>query len=374
MKTLPAPRTVKVAVLTFKTLAPIAITGPMDLLTKSSELLKSANWEDVTTFEVKLVSLTLRPVRFGRTVTLHPHATITKAERPDLILIPATDVNILESVKANRAFIPWIKSCWARGTRVVSFCTGAFLLAETGLLDGRVATTNWQNADLFRKNYPNVDLQADRLIVDQGKVITCGAAMAFQDMILYLIELYSGREAAVLTAKTMLLELGRETQLPFTIFSTQKTHNDRQILRIQERIETQLNQPLDVEELARWGGMSMRNFDRRFRDATGDPPSTYIQKMRIEKTKRLLESSTDSVDQIMAKVGYEDGRSFRRLFRRFTSLSPRAYRLKYGPRSQQRSVSIVPPHDATRATASTTPTSVGDFVVVPGGLFGPQKA
>jgi len=315
----------------------------MDLLTKSSELLKSANWEEVTTFEVKLVSLTLRPVRFGRAVTLHPQATITTAERPDLILIPAMDVNILESVKANRAFIPWIKSCWSRGTRVVSFCTGGFLLAETGLLDGRAATTNWQSADLFRKNYPNVDLQVNRLIVDQGSVITSGAAAAYQDTILYLIELYSGREAAILTAKTMLLELGRQTQLPFTIFSNQKTHNDRQILRIQERIETQLNQPLDIEELARWGGMSMRNFDRRFRDATGDPPSTYIQKMRVEKTKRLLEASTDSVDQIMTKVGYEDGRSFRRLFRRFTGLSPRAYRLKYGPRSQQRSVSITPP-------------------------------
>jgi len=346
VKTSPTPRTIKVAILAFKTIAPIAITGPMDLLTISCELLKCANWEDITTFEVKLVSLTLRPVRFGQAVTLHPHATIATAERPDLILIPALDSNILESVKANRAFIPWIKSCSVRGTRIVSFCTGAFLLAETGLLDGRAATTHWQCADLFRKNYPNVDLQVDRLIVDQGNVITSGAATAFQDMILYLIELYRGREAAVLTAKIMLLELGRQTQLPFTIFSTQKTHDDLKILRIQDRMEAQLQQPLDIRLLAKWGGMSMRNFDRRFRNATGDLPSTYIQKMRIEKTKRLLESSTDLVDQIMTKVGYEDHRSFRRLFRRFTGLSPRAYRLKYRLRSQQRSVSVAPP-DAT---------------------------
>jgi transcriptional regulator GlxA family with amidase domain len=269
--------------------------------------------------------------------------------------------NILESVKANRAFVPWIKSCSARGTRVVSFCTGAFLLAETGLLDGRVATTHWQCANLFRKTYPRVDLQADRLIVDQGKVITSGAATAFQDTMLYVIELYSGREAAVLTAKIMLLELGRQTQLPFTIFSTQKTHDDRQILRIQERLETQLHQPLDIGALAKWGGMSLRNFDRRFRDATGDPPSTYIQKMRIEKTKRILESSNEPVNQIMTKVGYEDRRSFRRLFRRLTGLSPRAYRVKYGPRSLQRSVSITPPHETSQARASTVPTSVGDF-------------
>jgi len=312
----------------------MAITGPMDVLKTSCKLWEYAHLDHLTTFEVELVSLTMKPVRFGRAVALYPDASIATVERPDLILIPALDVNIFESVKTNRAFIPWIKSCSARGTRVVSFCTGAFLLAETGLLDGRAATTHWKFAELFRKTYPNVELQADRLIVDQGNVITAGAITAFQDAMLYLIELYSGREAAVLTAKIMLLEMGRQTQLPFTIFSAQKVHDDGQVLRIQNLMEAQIHQPLDIAQLAKRAGMSMRNFDRRFRDATGELPSTYIQKLRIEKAKRMLETSSHTVGHIMAQVGYEDYRSFRRLFRRLTSLSPRAYRVKYGVRAQ----------------------------------------
>jgi transcriptional regulator GlxA family with amidase domain len=318
-----------VAILAFKTVAPITITGPVDILSSESELWKNLKRDTSIFFKVELVSLTRKPLRLGPAVVLHPHASITTAEPPDLILIPALDWNILESLKANRAFVPWIKSCSTRGTRVVSFCTGAFLLAETGLLDGRMATTHWRWAELFRKTYPDIDLQADRLIVDQGNVITAGAVAAFQDAVLYLIELYSGREAAVLTAKVLLLEAGRQTQLPFTIFSTQKNHNDTQILRIQHLMETRIRQPVNIADLARLGGMSVRNFDRRFREATGELPSIYMQKLRIEKAKRLLESGNDTVDQIMREVGYADYRSFRRLFRSFTALSPKAYRLKY---------------------------------------------
>ena len=322
----------KLAILAFKTFATIPITGPMDILKESCQLQRRVFGEDSkrATFDIELVSLTKKPLFFDDGVTLHPHASISTAKRPDLILIPSLGPRVMLSLNSVLGFIPWIKECCARGGRVVSVCTGAFLLAESSLLDAREATTHWFFADLFRQRYPKVDLVPDRLIVDEGNIITCGAAMSFLDLALYLIELYCGHEAAVLTAKIMLIEMGRRTQLPYTILSTRKMHNDHQILRAQHFMEGHSSMEHVMESLARRVGMSIRNFDRRFRVAVGEAPSTYLQRLRIERAKRLLETSNDNIEEIMVKVGYEDVRSFRRLFQKFTDLSPRAYRKRYG--------------------------------------------
>ena len=324
----PAP--VSVAILAFETFGSISITGLMDVLNKSCAL-----WSEATgagpIFNVELVGLTTAPVRFGDAVTLHPAATIATARKPDLLLIPSAGDDVPESLTALGDFLPWITACAAQGARVVSMCTGAFLLAESGLLDGRSATTHWRFADRFRSLYPKVDLHPERLIVDEGMVITSGAATSFLDLALYLIELYGGHDAAVLTSKVLLIEMGRDTQLPYTIFSTRKMHADRQILRAQQFIEANGHRPVTIDQLARRAGMSVRTFDRRFRSAVGETPTMYLQKLRVEKAKRLLESGRDTIEDIAGKVGYEDGRSFRRLFKTLTDLSPQAYRRKYRP-------------------------------------------
>lgn len=334
MKALKRPTT-KVAILAFKTFATIPITGPMDILNESCQLQQRVLGEDSNraSFDIELVSLTKKPLFFDGGVTLHPHTSISTARRPDLILIPSLGPKVLESLNSVLGFIPWIKECCARGARAVSVCTGAFLLAESRLLDGREATTHWFFADLFRQRYPSVDLVPDRLIVDEGNVITCGAALSFLDLALYLIELYCGHDAAVVTAKVMLIEMGRRTQLPYTILSARKVHEDRQILRVQHFMEANYPKEHTTESLARHAGMSLRNFDRRFRAAVGEAPSTYLQRLRIEKAKRLLETSNHSLDEITAEVGYEDARSFRRLFQTFTDLSPKAYRQRYGTKA-----------------------------------------
>lgn len=303
----------------------------MDVLNKSCALLSEARGEDPANpaFKVELVALKKRPLRFDGSVRLHPHASIATARKPDLLLVPSVGDDVLGSLAFLRPFVPWIKECSAHGARLVSMCTGSFLLAETGLLNGRSATTHWAFADLFRKTYPEVNLFPERLIVDEGNIITAGASTAFLDVVLYLLELYCGREAAILTAKVLLIEMGRDTQLPYTIFSTQKMHNDRQILRIQQFMEGHMARQITVEDLAKRAGMSTRNFDRRFRTAVGDAPTSYLQKLRIEKAKRLLETTHNSISEIMLKVGYEDERSFRRLFSSLTELSPKAYRRRY---------------------------------------------
>lgn len=339
MKGTPNKHTTKVAILAFDTFATLPITGPMDVLNESCALQRDVLGTDKNraTFDVELVSLTKKPLRFDG-VTLHPHETISSARKPDLILIPSSGTKVFEALVSLRGFVPWIQECSAQGSRVVSMCTGAFLLAETGLLDGRTATTHWFFADLFRRSYPKVNLYPDRMIIDEGNVITSGAATSFLDLVLYLIELYCGREAAILTAKVLLIEMGRYTQLPYTIFSTQKMHDDQQILRLQQFMEANLQRELAIELLANRAGMSVRNFDRRFRAAVGEAPSAYLQKLRIEKAKRLLETTNESIAEIMTGVGYEDDRSFRRLFRALTELSPKAYRRRYGRHTAAKAV------------------------------------
>ena len=330
----PTPRPINVAILAFETFATMPITGPMDILNKSSAVWGGVYGKSVpyASFHVELVSLTEGPLQFGSNITIRPDASIATAKNPDLILIPSAGENVLENLGPLLPFIPWIKDCSARGARVVSLCTGAFLLAETGLLDGRSATTHWFLADLFRKTYPKVKLHPERLIVDEGSVITSGAATSYLDMVLYLIELYNGHEAAILIAKAFLIEMGRRTQLPYTIFSTHKMHHDRQILRAQQFIENHVGHELTTEVMAQRVDMSIRNFDRRFRKAVGEAPSIYLQKVRVEKAKRLLETTNDTIEDVMINVGYEDERSFRRLFRSLTDLSPKAYREKYARR------------------------------------------
>jgi transcriptional regulator GlxA family with amidase domain len=303
----------------------------MEILNKSCALLADARGEDPDNpaFNVELVALNKRPLHFSGCVTLNPHDSIATAERPDLLLIPSVGDDVLSSLTSLRAFVPWIKECSAHGVRLVSMCTGSFLLGETGLLNGRSATTHWAFADLFRRTYPQVNLLPDRLIVDEGNIITAGASTAFLDVALYLLELYCGREAAILTAKVLLIEMGRYSQLPYTIFSKQKMHKDQQILRAQQFVENHLARQITVEDLAKRAGMSTRNFDRRFRAAAGEAPTSYLQKLRIERAKRLLETTDNTVSEIMLKVGYEDERSFRRLFSSLTQLSPKAYRKRY---------------------------------------------
>jgi transcriptional regulator GlxA family with amidase domain len=331
MKRKPGAPSVNVAVLGFQSFGALPIVGPYDILRESCQLQRKVLGPDEnrTTFNVELVSLTRKPLRFDGVATLHPHATIATVKSPDLILIPSSGPRVLELLDSLRGFVPWIQACAARGARVVAMCTGAFLLAETGLLDGRTATTHWNFADLFRKRYPKVNLRADRLIVDEGNIITSGAATSFIDLVLYLIELYCGREAAILTAKVMLIEMGRYTQLPYTIFSTRKMHDDTEILRAQQFIENNLTRDLTIGLLAKCARMSARNFTRRFHAAVGELPSLYVQKLRIEKAKRLLERTNDSIASIMGKVGYSDERSFRRLFRTLTKVSPHLYRRQY---------------------------------------------
>lgn len=222
---------------------------------------------------------------------------------------------------------------YEQGADIASLCTGAFLVAETDLLAGKVATTHWIAVDLFQRKYPNIQLLHEQIIVDAGRIYSCGGAMSFVNLIMYLVEKFCGSEIALLAAKMFLIDLNKGPQHSYAIFSTQKHHHDDEILRAQRWIETHYNKKLTVEKVAGHVAMSKRHFIRRFKHATGNTPLEYLQRVRVESVKKQLEAGKGSIETIVRSVGYDDMASFRKIFIRHTGLSPTEYRRRYERRN-----------------------------------------
>jgi transcriptional regulator GlxA family with amidase domain len=265
-------------------------------------------------------------------VVLHPHVAAAQLDPPDLVVVPGLDDDLEPSFQRNRTWVPWIAKWHAAGSRVATSCTGAFLAADAGVLDGKEATTHWIAADAFRRRFPRVLLTPERMLVDAGDVISSGGATTFLTLVIYLTERYGSHDRAVLAAKVMLVDGERRSQLPYVASGPFRDHGDELIHSVQSFMEAHLAAGVSVDQLATYASVSIRTLNRRFRMATGQTPSGYLQRVRIEAAKRLLETTTDPVDHLRARVGYGDPTAFRRAFTRATGLGPRQYRQKYGPR------------------------------------------
>jgi transcriptional regulator GlxA family with amidase domain len=230
--------------------------------------------------------------------------------------------------------VDWVSQSYNCGSHVASMCTGAFVLGAAGLLDGKRATTHWFFANEFKRRFPRVDLREQQMIVDEGDIVTCGAVTAYLNLMIYLVEKYFGHDIALRTAKMYLIDMDRPSQLPFQSYRFPVTYSDSSVARAQEFIGEHFKEDLAIDDVAKRAGMSVRNFSRRFKSATGESFANYIQKFRIETAKRLLESTEFSVSEIMYQVGYNDERSFRRLFKHRSGLSPKDYRTKFKIRFQ----------------------------------------
>jgi transcriptional regulator GlxA family with amidase domain len=226
--------------------------------------------------------------------------------------------------------IPWLRERYARGADVASVCTGAFVLGEAGLLDNRDATTHWAFQHVFARRYPRTRVLPQAILVDQGRVMTCGGATSFLNLALHLVERVFGSDIARAASKMFLVDVNKAPQSAYAMFSSQKAHGDDEILRAQQMIEQRPARTPSVERLAQAVAMSERTFARRFSRATGNTPLEYTQRVRIEAAKRALEAGA-RVSTVAGTVGYTDAASFRRLFARITGLSPAEYRARYGP-------------------------------------------
>lgn len=309
--------------------------GFVDMLRKSAELaLTLPGRRGRRGVEITLVSAdTQRTVIGAGGVRLQCDAVIADAGPCDLVLVPALDPDVVEHLALNRDAVPWLQRAFAEGSDVASACTGAFLLAEAGMLDGKAATTHWAFQDAFRSRYPRVSLQPQAIVVDQGRVITAGGATAFFTLVLYIVERMLGAEVARAASRMFLIDVNKAPQNAYAMFGTQKTHGDEEILRAQGIIESHLSRAPSVEELAASVAMSRRNFVRRFKSATGNAPRDYVQRVRVEAAKRALENGQRTIAAVANEVGYGDVVAFRKLFARWTGLTPTDYRARYGPRT-----------------------------------------
>lgn len=280
-------------------------------------------------FKVQLVGLKKNSRVKNDLFSIHPDVLIQEVTKTDLIIIPALHTDVKKGVEQNQKLVPWIVQKYKNGAEVASLCTGAFLLASTGLLKGKKCATHWLHLNDFRKMYPDVNLVDDKVMTAEAGIYTSGAAYSYLNLILYLIEKYANREMAILSSKIFAIEIERKTQSPFIIFTGQKEHSDDQIKKVQEFIEVNYQEKITVDQLATMFALSRRNLERRFKKATANTVVEYIQRVKIEAAKKNLESARKNINEIMYEVGYSDNKAFRTTFKKITGLSPIQYRNKY---------------------------------------------
>ena len=304
-----------------------SIVGSYKIFSRANAYRKQTGKRDL--FSIHVAGTSRRVRYYDGLFSVNPDTQITAIERTDLIIIPSLNHNYQTSLKKNVPLIKWIESQYNEGAEVASICTGAFLLAETGLLNGRTCSTNWAVADSFRKMFPEVILQTDKLITDERGIYTSGGAYSFLNLVIYLVEKYYGRETAIYCSKVFQVEMERKSQSPFIIFKGQKSHGDTVVEQAQAFIEKQWNEKISMERLSARYSVSRRNFDRRFIKATGNSPGEYHQRIRIEAAKKYFETTGKNVNEVMFDVGYSDAKAFREVFRKITGLSPLEYRNRY---------------------------------------------
>lgn len=304
-----------------------SIAGAYKIFTRANKYQEEKGKPSI--FSIQLAGISNKVDFYGGLFSVQPHTHIAAIEQTNLIIVPSLNHNFHESVRINKPVINWIEKQYKNGAAVASICTGAFLLAASGLLDGKSCSTHWAAADEFRAMFPNVQLQADKLVTDEHGIYTNGGAYSFLNLIIYLVEKYYDRQTAIYCAKVFQVEIDRQNQNPFTIFTGQKTHGDDMIREAQAYIESNLHEKMPVETLSSKFAVGRRTFDRRFVKATGNTPVEYTQRVKIESAKKALENSRKTINEVMYNVGYTDVKAFREVFRKITGMSPLAYRAKY---------------------------------------------
>jgi transcriptional regulator GlxA family with amidase domain len=298
--------------------------------TTALEILSAANlFAGEPVFDIVLASLDGLPVNTMRGQTLNAGAALEQIQHTDLVLIPGFLFTLREALPGFGRYADWLRRQHAQGAVLATMCTATFLLAETGLLCGARATTHWAFADLFRKRYPEVQMDDRQTLCEDNRLITSGGASAAMDLLLHVIRRYGSLDLAQKCSRYLLIDNARVEQSVYMLWSMPKGHGDADILRVQNWLEEHYDQPLCMDELAPRFGFGVRNFMRRFKEATGYTPLAYLQTLRLEKAKHLLESTRMSLDSITFKVGYEDSNSFRRLFQQRVGLLPASYRKKF---------------------------------------------
>lgn len=280
-------------------------------------------------FNVELVGLKKEVKLNDGKYSVHPDKLIKDVKSTDLIFIPALFGDMGKAVQSNKKMAPWIVEHHEKGAEVASLCVGAFLLASTGLLNGKKCSTHWGFTNEFREMFPEVDLQDGSIVTEENRIYSSGGANSYWNLLLHLVEKYTDRDTAILTSKYFAIDISRSSQAAFALFKGQKEHQDDAIKKVQDHIENNIEEKLSVDELADSVALGRRSLERRFKQATNNSVLEYIQRVKIEAAKRSFESSRKNINEVMFDVGYTDTKAFRTTFKKITGLTPVEYRNKY---------------------------------------------
>ena len=285
-------------------------------------------------FNVELVGLKKEIFINDGKFSVHTDKLLKEIKKTDLLIIPALFGDMQEAIKSNKKSLTWIVEQYNNGAEVASLCVGAFLLASTGLLNGKKCSTHWRFQNEFREMFPKVDVQDGRIITVEDRIYSSGGANSYWNLLLYLVEKYTDRETAILTSKYFAIDIDRESQSAFAMFQGQKNHTDNAVKKAQDYIEQNINKKISVEDLAYSVSIGKRSLERRFKLATNNTVLEYVQRVKIESAKLSLENNRKNMSEVMYDVGYNDTKSFRSTFKKITGLTPVNYRNKYNKMSK----------------------------------------
>jgi transcriptional regulator GlxA family with amidase domain len=280
-------------------------------------------------FDIKLVGIKKEIKLNDGIFMIQADSTIDDVKETDLVIIPPMTDDMESNFILNKGYIPWINQQHFQGTEIASLCVGSFLLAETGLLNGQQCSTHWQYANEFRKRFPEIYLVDEKVITDHNGLYTSGGSNSYWNLLVYLIEKYTDRETAIWASKYFGVERNRDSQSMFMIFEGSKLHDDEAILITQKYIEKNFKEKIIIDRLAEEVHLGRRTFQRRFKKATHLTVKEYIQKLRIEAAKKLLEGNNLTVNDVMYESGFNDSKAFRYVFKKVCGLSPVAYKKKF---------------------------------------------
>jgi transcriptional regulator GlxA family with amidase domain len=306
----------------------------MTSIDSSYQLLKRVN--DFLKYQGKPPYWTVEIVGLGKEAMLDDdlycirvHKTIDEVKATDIIVLPLLCGDFPNAIVRNQRYKDWVVRHYHQGAEIVCLCVASFFLASTGLLEGRKCAIHWAAKNEFKSLFPNVNVVDDILITDEKGIYTCGGGYSYLNLLLYIIERKLGREMSILASKMFEIDIERKSQNPFMMFIGQKRHGDPEVLKAQEYIENNPALPNTVDEICDRVGVGRRTFERRFKKCTSNSVAEYVQRVKVELAKKQLESGRKTVNEISYEIGYNDSDAFRRMFKKYTDLSPLDYRKKY---------------------------------------------
>ncbi|MCG8700387.1 MAG: helix-turn-helix domain-containing protein [Bacteroidales bacterium] len=307
-------------------------SGCMELLDRANKAYDffHGNDEEGVNFQVDFISSEKKSVKttFPYLINLE-HSIYNCNVKYDLIIVPGFSSETEIVMQQSNDIAKWIGEQHNNGTQVASICTGSFLLALSGVLGVRTATTHWLAKDVFKEYFPKIPLDFSKILIDYGTIMMSGSATSFHNLIIHIIEKTMGKTVAIGVSKVYLIDINRDSPGSYMNLLMFKKHNDSCILKAQKSMENSFQRKFSLDKAAEEVSLSTRTFTRRFKKATNETPLNYMHKVKVEKAKEMLECEQVTFEEIAFVMGYEDVNAFRKIFLKHAGINPTKYRLRY---------------------------------------------